>query len=101
MKHIQEVTLKKAIAMLDAVGCEYHIAIDSQEFGAPIVYSCTDGRISSILYGFVFGLSLELRLPVVRADKASNRALFPIAPSFSMISMFLMSSAGIASGHPP
>jgi len=36
MKHIQEVTLKKAIAMLDAVGCEYHIAIDSQEFGAPI-----------------------------------------------------------------
>lgn len=36
MKHIQEVTLKKAIAMLDAVGCEYHIAIDGQEFGAPI-----------------------------------------------------------------
>jgi hypothetical protein len=36
MKHIQEVTLKKAIAMLDAVGCEYHIAIDGQEYGEPI-----------------------------------------------------------------
>jgi hypothetical protein len=36
MKHIQEVTLKKALAMLDAVGCEYHIAIDGQEFGEPI-----------------------------------------------------------------
>lgn len=36
MKHIQEVTLKKAIAMLDAVGCSYHIEIDGVEFGAPI-----------------------------------------------------------------
>jgi hypothetical protein len=36
MKHIQEVTLKKALAMLDAVGCEYHIAVEGQEFGAPI-----------------------------------------------------------------
>jgi hypothetical protein len=36
MKHIQEVTLKKAIAMLDAVSCQYHITVDGQEFGAPI-----------------------------------------------------------------
>lgn len=36
MKHIQEVTLKKAIAMLDAVGCKYHIVCEHQEFGEPI-----------------------------------------------------------------
>lgn len=36
MKHIQEVTIKKAIAMLNAAGCTYHIVCDGQEFGAPI-----------------------------------------------------------------
>jgi hypothetical protein len=48
MKHIQEVTLKKAIAMLNAVGCKYHITIDGQEFGEPI----TDKTKKYAKYGY-------------------------------------------------
>jgi hypothetical protein len=66
-----------------------------------MMYSYVEGRMSFIAYFLDSGFNFELRLPVVRALKANSNALLPIAPSLSIISMFLMSSVGIVSGHPP
>lgn len=66
-----------------------------------LMYSCVDGRTSFIVNGFAVFCIFAFRFPVVKADKATKTALFPIIPSASMISTLRRSSAGIKSGHPP
>lgn len=36
MSQIHEIALKKALHILDAINCDYHIAFEGKEFGKPV-----------------------------------------------------------------